>query len=215
MSATGIWAVVPIKEFAGAKQRLSARLSPAQRRELACVMATAVLTALAAARGLAGIAVVTIDPEATALANSFGARIITEGAQDGHTGAVDGARRVMAADAGILTLPGDIPLVTAEEIEAVLAATGPAPAFTIVPAHDRLGSNAVLCAPPQCVKLRFGEDSYYPHLVAARVAGIEPVVLALPGIGMDIDHPADLDQFLRLPQAAGTPTAALLRRWMP
>ena len=213
MSATGIWAVVPIKEFAGAKQRLSARLSPAQRRELACVMATAVLTALAAARGLAGIAVVTIDPEATALANSFGARIITDGARDGHTGAVDGARRTLSAEAGILTLPGDIPLVTAEEIEALLAATGPAPAFTIVPAHDKLGSNAVLCVPPLLVPLRFGEDSYYPHLAAARAAGIEPSIVELPGIGMDIDHPADIYRFLGMPQSFGTPTGVLLREF--
>ena len=213
MIATGIWAVVPIKEFAGAKQRLSARLAPDQRQKLARIMATSVLAALACARDLAGIAVVTIDPEATRLAQSFGARIITDGAGDGHTGAVDAARRTLSAEAGILTLPGDIPLVTAEEIEALLAATDLAPAFTIVPAHDKLGSNAVLCMPPLLVPLRFGEDSYYPHLAAARAVGIEPTILELPGIGMDIDHPADIDRFLGMPQSFGTPAGVLLREF--
>ncbi len=210
-----IWAVVPIKDFAHAKQRLSGLLTPAQRQQLARTMATAVLTALADVPDLAGIAAVTVNAEAAALAQRFGARVITEGAEDGHTGAVDGARRVLAAEgqAGILTMPGDIPLVTPDEVRAVLAATQPAPAFTIVPAHDELGSNAVLCAPPLSVRLRFGEDSYFPHLDAARAAGIAPSIVPLPGIGMDIDHPVDLLRFLGMAQSAGTPTAALLRSW--
>ena len=210
-----IWAVMPIKDFAHAKQRLSGLLAPAQRQELARTMATAVLAALADVPELAGIAVVTVNADAAALAQRFGARVMTEGAEDGHTGAVDGARRVLAAEsqAGILTMPGDIPLVTPEEVRAVLAATQPAPAFTIVPAHDELGSNAVLCAPPLSVRLRFGEDSYFPHLDAARAAGITPSIVPLPGIGMDIDHPADLLRFLGMAQSAGTPTAALLRSW--
>jgi 2-phospho-L-lactate guanylyltransferase len=108
-------------------------------------------------------------------------------------------------------MPGDIPAVTAAEVEAVLEAHGPAPAFTIAPAHDELGSNAVLMSPPLAVPLRFGEDSYFPHLAAARAAGIEPRVVPLPGIGMDIDHPADLLAFARLPEAAGTRTLAFLQ----
>ena len=213
--AQSIWAVVPIKDFAHAQQRLSGLLSPPQRQILARTMATAVLTALADVAELAGIAVVTADADAAALARHFGARVITEGAEDGHTGAVDGARRVLTAEgqAGILTMPGDIPLVTPDEVRTVLAAARPAPSFTIVPAHDELGSNAVLCAPPFSVKLRFGEDSYFPHLDAARAAGIAPTIVPLPGIGMDIDHPVDLLRFLGMAQSAGTPTAALLRSW--
>jgi len=209
---TDIWAVVPVKEFTGAKDRLAGALSPAQRQELARTMVRSVLTALAGVPELGGVAVVTIDPDATELARSLGARVITEGARDGHTGAVDGGRRVLVAEgrAGFLTMPGDIPLVTSAEISAVLAAASP---FTIVPAHDRLGSNAVLCMPPLSVKLRFGEDSFYPHLDAARAAGFEPRVVELAGIGMDIDHPADLVQFLGMAQSAGTPTEKLLRCW--
>ncbi len=209
---TDIWAVVPVKEFTGAKDRLAGALTPAQRQELARTMVTAVLTALAGAPALGGLAVVTVDPEATELARRLGARIITDGARDGHTGAVEAGRKLLAAEgrAGFLTMPGDIPLVTSDEVSAVLAAACP---FTIVPAHDRLGSNAVLCMPPLSVKLRFGEDSFYPHLAAARDAGFAPRVVELPGIGMDIDHPADLLQFLGMAQSVGTPTADLLRSW--
>ena len=67
-----------------------------------------------------------------------------------------------------------------------------APAFTIVPARDDLGSNAVLCTPADAVPLRFGDNSFFPHLAAARAHGIEPNVVRLPRIALDIDTPDDL-----------------------
>jgi 2-phospho-L-lactate guanylyltransferase len=209
---SGIWAVVPVKELTGAKQRLAALLSPAERLALATVMLEEVLAALAGARGLAGVALVTLDPHATAIARHHGWRVLTDGARAGHTGSVEAGRAALAAEgaAGILTLPGDIPLVTAAEIDAVLAAHGTAPSFTIVPAHDEQGSNTVVVSPPRAVPLRFGDNSYFPHLAAARACGIEPRIVRLPGIAMDIDHPADLARFLALPGSQGSRTRAWL-----
>jgi 2-phospho-L-lactate guanylyltransferase len=111
---------------------------------------------------------------------------------------------------GMLTLPADIPAVTPQEISLVLGAHLPGPAFTISPAHDHLGSNLVICSPADAVPLRFGDNSYYPHLDAARRCGIEPTVMHQPGIALDIDHPADLATFLTLPSSRGTRTRALL-----
>lgn len=207
-----VWAAVPVKEFTGAKQRLSAMLSPARREVLAATMLEDVLAALAGSSRLGGILVNTVEPRAAALAQRYGARIITDGPRDGHTGAVNAMARALAAQGhAMLTLPGDIPRVTAAEIDAVVGSCLPAPSFTIVPAHDELGSNAVLCAPPGCVPLRFGDDSYFPHLAAARAAGIQPTIVRLPGIALDIDHPADLRMFLRAPRTP-TRTLALLER---
>lgn len=212
MSATDIWALVPVKETEGAKQRLAPLLTPAQRRELAAVMVEDVLDALAAVSALAGIVVVTLDPRATRLAQRIGARVLTGGAREGHTGAVTAAVRVLAREgrAGMITMPGDIPRVTAGEVAAVLNAHRAAPAFTIAAAHDDRGSNAVLCSPPDAVPLRFGDDSFFPHLDAARARGIEPTVVRLPGIGMDIDHPADVAKFVRMTPPMQTRTSALL-----
>lgn len=195
-----IWAVVPIKNTSAAKQRLAAAAPADFRRAFALAMAEDVLAALAAAQSLAGIIVVTVDPAAAALAHRYGARCESEGALDGHTGAVTAAGRRLAAEgrSGMLTVPGDIPLVTVAEIEAVLAAHGAAPAFTIVPSHDELGSNAILMSPPDAVPLRFGDDSYFPHLAAAEALGILPAIIRLPGIGFDIDNPVDLSRFARL-----------------
>jgi 2-phospho-L-lactate/phosphoenolpyruvate guanylyltransferase len=207
---TGVWAVVPVKEFKGAKQRLSSCLSAEERRALAKIMLEDVLDAVSAVQELAGLLVVTVDPTATSLAARYGARVVTEGAREGHTGAVTAAQRLLAREgrAGMMTLPADIPRLSSAEVAATLAAHRPAPAFTIVPAHDDLGSNTIVCSPPDAVPLRFGEDSFYPHLAAARDRGIDPLVIRQAGIGMDIDHPVDLVAFLRV--AVPTRTLAFL-----
>lgn len=208
------WAILPVKEMAGAKQRLAPLLSSEERIGLMQVMLRDVLAALSAARGLAGIALVTLDPWAEALAQQHGARIITAGAREGHTGAVVTAAAQLKAEGvpAILTLPGDIPAAKPIEIEAIIQAASAAPAFIIAPAHDEQGSNAILMSPPDAVKLRFGEDSYFPHLAAARAAGITPQILPLAGIAMDIDHPADIRRFARIPEAAATQTLAWLKQ---
>jgi 2-phospho-L-lactate guanylyltransferase len=211
---TGIWAVVPVKELEGAKQRLSSALSREERRLLATTMLEDVLEAVSAVGELAGVLVVTVDPVATTLAGRRGARIVTEGALEGHTGAVAAAAHLLVREGreGMMAMPGDIPRLSPVEIAATLAAHQATPSFTIVPAHDDLGSNAIICSPPDAVPLRFGEDSFYPHLDAARARGIEPLVARHPGIGMDIDNPVDLVTFLRMSPPVRTRTLAFLEQ---
>jgi 2-phospho-L-lactate/phosphoenolpyruvate guanylyltransferase len=211
---SGIWAIVPVKEFEGAKQRLSSALSSEERRVLATTMLEDVLDAVSAVRELSGVLVVTLDPAATSLASRYGARVVTEGARDGHTGAVTAAARLLVREgqAGMMTMPGDIPRLSSEEVAATLAAHRAAPAFTIVPAHDDLGSNTIVCSPPDAVPLRFGEDSFFPHLDAARAQGIEPLIVRHPGIGMDIDNPVDLVTLLRMSPIVRTRTLTFLEQ---
>lgn len=207
-----IWAVVPIKETLAAKQRLTERLPAAARRQLALAMIEDVLAALGEVRELAGVIAVTVDPTAAEIARRYGARVSELAARDGHTGAVTATARQLARDGcGMMTMPGDIPMVTAAEIREVLAAHAAAPAFTIVPARDLMGSNCIVMSPADAVPLRFGEDSYVPHLAAAEHAGISPQVLRLPGIGHDVDTPEDLAALEQVPRP--TRTHALLQRW--
>ena len=206
VASTAIWAVVPVKARDRAKERLASVLPPRLRQRLALAMLEDVLAATAAAPGLAGIVVVTVDTEASRLARRFGARLVEDGARDGHTGAVAAGVRLLRAEgrAGMLTLPGDIPLATAAEIASLLAAHRPAPSFTIAPSHDEGGSNAILVSPPDVVPLSFGVDSFFPHLRAAAARGIRPTVLRLPGIALDIDNPEDLTVFAGRPSATRT-----------
>ena len=96
MSTNDIWAVVPIKELDGAKQRLAPLLTPAQRRALIEVMMSEVLEAVITTPSLAGVMVVTVDAHATALAKRLGARVVTDGARDGHTGSVTAGLKLLA-----------------------------------------------------------------------------------------------------------------------
>jgi 2-phospho-L-lactate guanylyltransferase len=145
--------------------------------------------------------VVTVDPDVAELARNHGAEIFENGAREGHTGAVTAAIRQCVGErrGSILTVPGDIPFISAEEVSRLIAGHGEAPAFSIVPAHDLRGSNAILMTPPDAVPLAFGDDSFYPHLSSARARGIEPRVFRLPGIGLDIDNPDDLSLLLSQP----------------
>jgi 2-phospho-L-lactate guanylyltransferase len=187
-----IWAVIPVKETAGAKERLASAVPRELRPGLALAMLEDVLAAVAQARGLAGIAVVTLDPAVQALAQRYGARILTDDARGGHTAAVAEGR------GGMLQMPGDIPLVSADEVSLLLAVRRASPSFTIAPSHDDFGSNAVLVCPPAAVPLTFGDDSFFPHLRTAQACGIRPLIVRQHGIGLDIDRPDDIRAFAQL-----------------
>jgi 2-phospho-L-lactate guanylyltransferase len=210
--AADIWAVVPVKETVAAKSRLANVMPRQLRGGLALAMLEDVLAALTRARGLSGIAVVTVDPAARALAQRLGCRILTDDARGGHTAAVAAAARTLSAEGrgGMLQLPGDIPLVQADEISLLLALRRPAPSFTIAPSHDDFGSNAVLVCPPSAVALAFGDDSFYPHLRAAQAGGIKPLIVRQRGISLDIDRPQDIAAFAQL--RSRTHTQAFLER---
>jgi len=193
-----VWAVVPVKDLENAKQRLASILDADQRRSMLCAMLEDVLTALIRAECLAGVMLVTRDNDVREIAEDFRARVLVEHDNRGHTDAVTLAANTLAAEKvpRMLTIPADLPLVTPEDITAIVSAhAGAPPAVTLAPARDKLGSNAMLCSPPNVLPFRFGENSFYPHLQRARELGIEPRVIERPGFGLDIDTPDDLYAF--------------------
>src|SRR5580704_12018055 len=92
-----VWIVIPVKETSGAKQRLAPVLPAPVRQKLALAMLEDVLAAVSAVEGLAGVMLVTIDPQAATLAHRYGAEVISDGARDGHTGAVNAGPRHLIA----------------------------------------------------------------------------------------------------------------------
>ena len=208
-----IVAAVPVKDVVNAKQRLMRVLDGPERRELARAMLGDVLRALAAAR-LDRVWVVTREPEVAAIARSLGAEPLAEAENRGHTAAVATAQSeaVRIGASAFLTIPGDIPCVTAEEIRAFVGtAAGAVPSVVFAPSRSGLGTNAALLTPPGAMRLRFGEPSFDNHLAAARGLRLEPRVVRLRGLGLDVDAPEDL--VLLLTEGAGTESRALLERW--
>lgn len=213
----GLWAVVPVKRFAQTKQRLAGVLGPEARELLGRTMFAAVLDALKRAPSLAGILVVTADPDAAAMALEAGGQVVDDEDGEGTAAAAALAMRRLAAEGrgGMLVLPADIPAITTEEIEALVAAHdrkgARLPAVTLVPAETDGGTNALVCSPPDALPPCFGEDSFRRHHQAARSLGIEPAVLRLPGIGHDIDTPADLEAFMATPASRRTGVHGIVR----
>ena len=204
--------LIPVKNLASAKQRLATALDQPARTELAQAMLLDVLEAVASWVHRPEVSIVSSDPYALELAARFRFQLIRDELNPGETGAIEMATRFCEAHGAksTMVIPGDIPLITAEELEEILRAA-PVEGSVLVPAGDRRGTNAVLRRPAALFPLRFGNDSFKPHLAAARATGKPYVVLPLPGIGLDVDNPSDLKQLAEAP--GETRSQHLIRAW--
>jgi 2-phospho-L-lactate guanylyltransferase len=212
LSTPALLVAVPVKDLVTAKQRLVSLLTPAEREALAEAMLDDVLRALVAAMPGA-VCVVTTDARVMEVARRHGAECLVERANRGHTEAVAFAQQqaVGRGAARFVTIPGDVPCVAPAELRALCGALGASDGVALVPSVSGFGTNAALLAPPDAMPLKFGEPSFDNHLLAARERGLSPVVLPLPGLGLDIDTPEDVEQLLR--RGGGTRSAALLSAW--
>lgn len=194
-----------------AKSRLADRLDAAQREALVTAMLSDMLDALARCPDVRRVHVTTPTAALARLAARAGAVVVLEHGPHDLSGAFDRVRRRIATsdpDATVMLLPGDLPAVGPADIEACLAATG-ADRVVLVPATADGGTGGLVLRAGVPLPLAFGPGSFAEHLAATRALGLKPVVVRTPGLGFDIDRPADLDAFLAR-DAAGH-TADLLR----
>ncbi|HSE87663.1 MAG TPA: 2-phospho-L-lactate guanylyltransferase [Candidatus Binatia bacterium] len=207
-------ALIPVKGFNNAKQRLSPLLHAAHRKLLAEIMFRDVLRQVVKVAGLLETFVVTGNDEVAEIANSLGAQVIREKAERGETDAVDFARLELKQSGreAVLIIPGDLPLVRSADIEEVLAQVpegASAPFALLVPSHDRMGTNALLLAPPDIIKLRFGYDSFSYHVSQVSAQGLPLRFIENERIGLDIDEPTDLEHLLSFGFEEGESTRAV------
>lgn len=193
-----IVAAVLVKGFGSAKQRLSAALSPEQRRDLAESGAAIALDAAGAADR---VVIVAGTSEVAAWGEARGAEVLLEDAPQGQNGAgraAIGWARQRGAD-GLLLLSSDLPLVTRAVVAEMLdAATAMgAPAALAAPATGRGGTNALFLAPPDAIDLHFGDDSLVKFERDARLRGVPFALFESDALALDLDEPDDL---ARLPR---------------
>ncbi len=184
--------LVPVKNLVDAKQRLSPLLSPGERVALAQAMCEDVLQALARWQSRPMVAVVTSDSFARDLAARFHFEVVADD-NSGETNAIDMATafcRERGAES-TLVVPADIPLIDSAELQQIVDSAPPGGAVLVPDAAGR-GTNAAWRSPGDLFPLRFGNDSFLPHLAAAKATGLPCVVLELPGIALDVDRPDDL-----------------------
>jgi 2-phospho-L-lactate/phosphoenolpyruvate guanylyltransferase len=192
--------LIPIKKTSEAKQRLASVLDQPSRTRLAQAMLHDVLSALHDWSDCPPVGVVTGDPFAIQLAKEYGFELIPDAEDPGETVAIEMATRlgVERGEQDTLVIPADIPLLQAWELEEI-SKHAPVMGSVLVPAADGRGTNAAFRRPPNLFPLRFGNDSFKPHLAAAQATGQSCIVLNLPGIAVDVDNPEDLQKLMMLP----------------
>lgn len=204
--------LVPVKNLSGAKQRLSPILNAEERYALAQAMCEDVLQTLASWQRRLAVAIVTGDPFARDLAARFNFEVIADSENPGETRAIEMATTICRNRGAhsTLVIPADIPLIEAEDLQKIVDAAPPQGSVLVTDAARR-GTNAAWRSPADLFPLRFGNDSFQPHLASAKATGLPCVTLELPSIARDVDRPNDL---FEIAAASGTRRAQrLIRSW--
>jgi 2-phospho-L-lactate guanylyltransferase len=186
-------AVLPVKRFGAAKQRMAGGITGGQRRDLAEAMVADVLEAIGAARSIERTIVVTGDPIAQELAAAAHAEVVPDPEDAGHVQAAQAGIVRAEADGAerVVLLAGDCPLLDPRELDRLLTGV-PGNYVGVVPDRHGTGTNALLLSPPDAIVPAFGEGSRDRHVETARQAGIPFGIEELPSIELDLDTPADV-----------------------
>jgi 2-phospho-L-lactate guanylyltransferase len=196
--------VVPVKSPSRAKYRLDAVLSEPDRARLALTMARDVFGAVSKLQGY-GRFVISDDPAMLEEGRRFGLEPLTDRVSQGQSAAVQQGF-VAAWERGFtaaLTIPGDVPAVTAEELD-MLGRYRPEIEVLLTPDREHTGTNGLRLVPPHAITLRFGEDSFNLHLAEARRANRSVEVKEVEGLGYDLDRPDDIVAFMELDRQTAT-----------
>ncbi|MBI4641961.1 MAG: 2-phospho-L-lactate guanylyltransferase [Candidatus Tectomicrobia bacterium] len=194
-------AIIPAKTLSKAKQRLSPLLTPEEREIFALAMLEDVLHAIAGVSQVQQIFVVTSDPAIKDLGRKIGVEIVEEKELEGQAPAVDLAIQVSIERGArsILSLPGDVPLVTSGDIEALIAEGIPPPFVVLIPSQEG-GTNLLYMSPPDAIPPRFGGPSFPRHMEEVKKRNIPYMIRHLANLLIDIDTPQDLARLLEYPQ---------------
>ena len=186
-----VWAIVPYKGAENAKRRLSSQLSAGARSRLVLAMLKDVLQALKAAVAVDGILLTSRAPEARQLARDLNITLFRDQAHtlvDALTEATVKAKRDLHASTTII-VPGDVPQISGTDVDHVLHYHAD---VTIVPDRNKVGTNALVCTPPDAIPLVFDGRSYHPHLDSATRLGLQVRSVQSDAFAVDVDTSEDL-----------------------
>jgi 2-phospho-L-lactate guanylyltransferase len=195
-----LWAIVPVKPLRRGKSRLAGTLSEDERTQLNQLLLEHTIKTLTDLKDIEQVLVVSRDPAALALAREHGARTVREAGSPKLNTALKRATVVaqLYATRGVLVLPADLPLITREDILALIERAKKPPVVVIAPDRRQEGTNALLICPAGLIEYDFGPGSFQRHCKRAREAGAQLEVVNLPSLSLDLDLPEDLEMVLNL-----------------
>ena len=185
-------AVLPVKRFPHAKQRLGASVADSLRLDLARAMVGDVLSALRDCPAIETTIVVTCERSVAAAARYLGAIVIDDAPERGQSAAAELGIARARADGfeRVICVPGDCPALDPAELTDLLDVhdTG----VTIVPDRHGTGTNGLVLAPPDAISPSFGPDSRARHERLAESAEVAWHVAQPSSLLLDIDTGEDL-----------------------
>ena len=193
-----LWAIVPVKPLRRGKSRLAGVLSPEERNDLNRRLLTHTLETLNAIPEIEQILVISRDQAALSLAREHGARTVLENGAPELNVALARATIVAKnyATRGLLIVPADLPLISPEDVIAMLDIAVHPPVVVLAPDHRRQGTNALLVCPIGLIEYDFGPGSFQRHCERALQAGARLEILELPSLALDMDMPEDLEMVI-------------------
>lgn len=200
-----MWIVIPVKRFALAKNRLNTVLTSAERESLAQVMLNDVIRAVANARLVSGILLVSNEMRAKYIVERVGGlflKSIESGVSIAFKQASDWLLRHGQRTA--FMIPSDIPTIESSEVDSLIAAHSAGKSVTIIPDRHYGGTNGLIVSPPDIINYHFGSNSFSLHINAAEEVGIKPTVKISQGVTLDIDSQPDLYRLLTAEQSIET-----------
>lgn len=198
--------LIPLKDPIRAKTRLAELLSLDERQRLVWAMFEDVSRAVREARKPDCVVIVTSYARAVERAREFEWEVLIEDSQHSESASVDWASGVLAERGvdTVMRLPADLPLVRAEDIDALFSVRFDSPSALMVPSREGTGTNAIIRTPPALFPSRFGPNSLALHRQEAAKVGVECMVVENGRIALDIDEPADVEILLERGLGTGT-----------
>jgi 2-phospho-L-lactate guanylyltransferase len=190
-----LWAIVPVKPLRRGKSRLSSVFTPEERVDLNRHLLKNTLDTLREIQEIEHVLVVSRDQAALSFARDMGARTVQENGEPDLNVALTRATIVAKtySTRGVLIIPADLPLMTTEDVYAVLDRAVNPPVVVVSPDRHKQGTNALLVCPAGLITYEYGPDSFKRHCELARSVGARLEICELPSLALDLDVPDDLD----------------------
>ncbi len=188
-----MWIILPLKGLSPVKSRLASLISPDQRTGLMKAMVSDVLAAAERCPDVAGVLLVSRDPEISELAARFGADVLSHEKDEDLNSAVQAGSQFLF-DKGIeraLILHGDIPLTAAVDLSRLIE-KGRHCDLLLQPCRHGQGTNVMLTSLPARIPFLYGPGSFQRHVEAARRAGLDIAITDTSGMALDINSADDL-----------------------
>jgi 2-phospho-L-lactate/phosphoenolpyruvate guanylyltransferase len=192
-----VCAVVPVKNLADSKMRLSQVLSPHERHQLTLAMLEDVLAAVKAS--IVDTSVVTgEDAEVESVAKRFGVNYLPANGLRLNPAINVATEWCLGRNArSVLVVPADIPLLTGKNVNRILDLGGHGGKAVVLSPSQNWGTNAIYQNPAGLVPACFGAKSFVRHIQEALRRHASARLYFSAEIALDIDSAGDLERLFK------------------